>query len=283
MIEKQFRWQKMKRHEITGVEALLQSREPFCVTACSRFINRQTKDKIWTLRNSEGRIIALIIYSRQSLLPVFCSQQFITAPHLMLKSIRTLPVHAIQGLQSEVLILEQFLQQFGLDPAEIIDYDLMLIDGLPDQNNLSAGPADLVLRSPRYTDMNALASLQAGYEQEEVLPKGAVFNPAASRYNMEKIFSDEQILIAQLNGRLVGKINTSAASFSCFQIGGVYVHPEFLNMGIARRMTAEFVSSLVSQGKKVSLFVKKSNPAALSVYRHCGFEYLEDYRISYYF
>jgi predicted GNAT family acetyltransferase len=99
---------------------------------------------------------------------------------------------------------------------------------------------------------------------------------------LQRIFTNEQMLVAELNGRLVGKINTSADSFTRFQVGGVYVHPDFRAQGIALRMTAEFVRSLIAQGKGVSLFVKKSNPAALSVYRRAGFEFLADYRISYY-
>jgi predicted GNAT family acetyltransferase len=130
--------------------------------------------------------------------------------------------------------------------------------------------------------MDALAALHAAYEREEVLPQAAVFNAAASRMNTERIFSKEQILVAELDGRLAGKINTNAVTFTRFQIGGVYVHPEFRRLGIARRMAGEFTASLVSQGRGISLFVKKSNPFAHRVYQRIGFEIQGDYRISYY-
>ena len=158
----------------------------------------------------------------------------------------------------------------------------MCIDRPPNSYCVSTGPANLIIRKPEYTDMDALAALQAGYEREEVLPRSAEFSPAASRMNIERIFSYEQVLVAEIGGRLVGKINTSARAFTRFQVGGVYVLPALRGRGIGCRMTAEFVSSLIAQGRGVSLFVKKTNPAARSVYARLGFNTLGDYRISYY-
>jgi predicted GNAT family acetyltransferase len=96
---------------------------------------------------------------------------------------------------------------------------------------------------------------------------------------MERLFKTEQVLVAELDGRVVGKINTNAVTFTRRQIGGVYVHPDYRGMGIARRMAGEFASSLVSG---ISLFVRKSNTAARNVYLGIGFEIAGDYRISYY-
>jgi predicted GNAT family acetyltransferase len=117
---------------------------------------------------------------------------------------------------------------------------------------------------------------------EEVLPKGTTFNPAASRLNLAHILANEQILAAELDGRIVGKINTSARSFTRYQIGGVFVHPGCRTLGIGRRMAAEFVRGLIRQGRGVSLFVKKRNAAARKVYLDIGFDTIGDYRISYY-
>jgi ribosomal protein S18 acetylase RimI-like enzyme len=275
------RWQKMRKQE--DAAALLRSRELRYVAACGRFLKREPpKDKVWTLRDKAGGIHALIVYSKRNLLPVFCDQKEIPPPRFLKGIFGVIPVHSVQGLRDEAIFLEASLEKLGLEAVEKIDYDLMRIDRLPNESGFSAGPAGLILREPRHIDMDALTVLQAGYEQEEVLPKGADFNPAVSRLNTEKIFSGEQILTAELGGRLVGKINTSAVSFSRFQIGGVYVHPDYRGLGIARRMTAEFVRSLITHGRGINLFVKKSNFAAISVYRRLGFEFLADYRISYY-
>jgi len=128
--------------------------------------------------------------------------------------------------------------------------------------------------------MNALAALHAAYEQEEVLPAASEFRPDASRMNIERIFAEEQMLVAELGGCLVGKINTNAVAFTRYQIGGVYIHPDYRCMGIAGRMTFEFVESLAGMG--ISLFVKKTNAAARRVYQRIGFEITGDYRIDYF-
>jgi ribosomal protein S18 acetylase RimI-like enzyme len=272
----------MKKRETAGPEALLRERESWYVAACGRFLKRGSGDHVWTLRDKNRVLSALIVQSRQTLLPVFCGRKDIPLPRFLRGFLFAVNIHSLQGLKAEAVVLENSLAKLGLETKENIDFDLMAADKPPERDCFSAGPPGLILRKPRFTDMNALAALQAGYEQEEVLPRGAVFYPAASRLNTERLFTDQQMLAAELGGRIVAKINTSALSFSRFQVGGVYVHPDFRGMGIARRMAAEFVRSLIAQGRGVTLFVKKSNPAARSVYRRLGFEVLGDYRISYY-
>jgi ribosomal protein S18 acetylase RimI-like enzyme len=282
-MNKALRWRKMKKKDAAGLEILLRDQEPWCVAACSRFLKRNpARDYVWTLRDKNGGVSSMIIQSKWTLLPVLCGQKTIPSPRFLCGFFNTVPIHSLQGQKDEAVLLEQALRELGRQASETIDYDLMLIDRSPNEECFSAGPPDLILRKPLFTDADTLAALQADYEREEVLPKNAVFNPAASRLNIERILSNEQILTAELDGRLVGKINTSSLSFTRFQVGGVYVHPDFRGLGIARRMAAEFVRSLIAQGKGISLFVKKSNFAASSLYRCLGFTALGDYRISYY-
>jgi ribosomal protein S18 acetylase RimI-like enzyme len=270
----------MRKRDSAGVEALLRERELWYVAASGRFINRhETGARTWVLKDSKKNISSLAIYSKRNLLPVFCGKKDIPPPRFLNGFFGMLPVYSVQGLRDEVIFFERCLEALGLQAVEKIDYDLMSIDR---KLNVDTDMGNLILRVPTYADVDALAVLQAGYEQEEVLPRGATFYPAASRLNTEKIGMGGRVLAAELGGRLVGKINVSAESFTRFQVGGVYVHPDFRGAGIARRMTAAFVSSLIAQGKGVSLFVRKSNNAAISVYRRLGFKFLADYRISYY-
>ena len=286
-------WQHIRRKNLAEAEELLRSRENYCVAACSRFLNRsKTKDKVWLLKNKEEKPLAIIVYSMLNLMPVFCGQKEIPPQKFLRNFFSLLPVHSVQGLLDDVIILEKSLEALGMKNSEKIDYNLMYLDKLPADINFTLGnkddlkkirwPQGLVLRVPKYTDMDELAVLQAGYEKEEVLPKGAEFNPAVSRLNMEKLLKNQQVLAAELNGRLVGKINTSGVSFTRFQVGGVYVEPNYRGLGIAQCMTHAFVKSLLLQQKGISLFVRKSNTAANTVYRKLGFEFLADYRISYY-
>jgi len=276
-------WKKIDRRNSACAEKLLREHELWCVAACGRFLKRRSsKDTAWILLGRNNDIHALIVYSNRTLLPVFCGSMDIPEPKFLKKFFGMLPIHSIQGLVNEVIFIEQYLSKNGLEAIDKIDYDLMYIDNMSNNAAVNSGPAGLTLREAQRPDLDELAALQAGYEQEEVLPQGAVFYPTVSRLNMEKIFANEQLLVAELGGHLVGKINTSAETFTRNQIGGVYVLPAYRNMGIARRMTAEFVRMLLGQGRGVSLFVKKSNPAAKAVYQRLGFKFLADYRISYF-
>ena len=280
--QEQLRWQKLKKKQLPNAEAMLRSQEIWCMNACNRFMNRRSlKSKIWALSPKDDSLSALLIYARQSLLPVLCGQNMLLPQNFLRGFCSRAFIHSVQGCKYDALILEAALEKIGLCAAESIDYDVMSIDS-PPLDYLTAGPAGLVIRTPQSADMNALTVLHAAYEQEEVLPAASQFNAAVSRLNIERIFAKEHMLIAELDGHIVGKINTNAVTFTRYQVGGVYVLPEYRGLGIAQRMAGEFTSNLTAQGKGISLFVKKTNPAARHVYQRIGFSINGDYRISYY-
>jgi len=275
------KWRKMKKGQIAETESLLQSRECWCMNACNRYLTRDpANDSVWVLGDENGAVAALVVYAKQGLLPVLCNRQ-IPPPYFLRGFLSAASVHSLQGSIEDTAIMETLMEKIGFYTTERIDYDLMCIDE-PPSGFASAGPAGLAIRKPQFTDMDALAALQSAYEREEVLPNASEFSAAVSRLNTEKIFSSEQMLVAELGGRLIGKINTNAVTFTRFQVGGVYVHPDYRRLGIARRMAGEFIAGLVAQGRGISLFVRKSNPCARRVYQRIGFTILGDYRISYY-
>lgn len=273
----------MCKADISAIETLLRAKEDKYVSACGRFLIRNTfTDPLWVLRGQKGEVSALIINSRSTLIPVFPEKKEIPKPSFLGGFFRIKKIHSVQGITNEVVILEDAINKMGRTITDTYDFDLMSLDKHPDPGSFLSGPANLVLRVPQLTDIDAIAPLQAAYEQEEVIPKGSVFSPAASRINIANIISKGQILSAQLNGRLVGKININAVSYTRYQVGGVYVHPDFRGRGIARRMAGEFITSLIDQGRGVTLFVKKSNLAARRLYTSLGFNIHGDYRITYY-
>ncbi|MDR0690416.1 MAG: GNAT family N-acetyltransferase [Spirochaetaceae bacterium] len=280
---KNLHWEKMNPQNAGETADFLKNREIHCVTACAKFLNRNgIRDHVWSLREDGGNIAALLLHSGRTLFPVFVSPSYIPVPYFMNRFLRKVPIHAIQGRREDVDVLEYTLVSLGCHCADRIDYDLMSLDGEPNGEALSAGPAGLVLRKPGVSDWDALYLLQAAYEQEEVLPWGTAFNPAYCRRSLEHIITGEHILAAELDGRIVGKINTNALSFSRYQIGGVYVHPDYRGRGIAVSMGAAFARHLTAEGWRLSLFVKKRNSAAQTVYRRIGFTVTGSYRISYY-
>jgi ribosomal protein S18 acetylase RimI-like enzyme len=280
---KTLRWRKIPKDETHLAEAFLRDREKSHVGASARFLRiREKKDgHVWYLGDS-GKINALLVHHHQSLLPVFDKDRLIPGPRFLNRFLGKVHIHALQGLREDTELLEGFMEDQGYYTSERIDYDLMNLDEAPGSEALRSGPVGLVLRPPAAGDGDALFRLQSAYEQEEVLPKAAAFNPAVCRHNLEQIISSQRVLVAELDGQVVGKINTSAVSFTRYQVGGVYVRPDCRGRGIAAKMTAFFARSLLAEGRGITLFVKKHNAAARSVYLRTGFVIATDYRISYY-
>jgi len=278
------KWRKMKKKDAPAVEDLLRSHERWCMNACYRYLNRAPKkDSVWLLKNTEGAITALMVRYQHSLLPVLGAINApgaIPPPQFLRGFFGPVPIHSLQGRAKDISGMEAALEKLGLYAEEKIDYNLMCIDHPP--AGFFSPCAGVTFRKPGSNDIDALAALQAAYEREEVLPTASEFNAAVSRMNIEQIFSKQQLFVAELDGRLIGKINTNAITFTRYQVGGVYVLPEYRGRGIARRMAGEFITDLIAQGREISLFVKKSNSAAHRVYQRIGFEILGDYRINYY-
>ena len=276
-------WRKIPSDEYHKAEAFLREREKFCVAACARFLKIEKKSgHVWRLDNPDGEISALLLHSRRSLFPVFGNTNHIPGPRFLSRFLGRVPIHALQGLREDAKLLESLMEGQGYFEPEKIDYDLMSMDSAPKHEALAQGPQGLILRQPRPNDEEQLFELQSAYEQEEVLPQNAVFNPAACRLNIKHILSRESVLVAEMDNKVVGKINTSAESFTRYQIGGVYVRPDYRSLGIGVRMTSVFAQNLLAQGRALNLFVKKRNTAARKIYLKAGFTILADYRINYY-
>ena len=279
------KWRKMKKKEsdIKAAETLLRTNECKYVSACGRFLSLdESKGHVWMLSEKKTTASALIVYSKSTVIPVLCGKKDFPSPDFLKEFVKKKKIHSLQGRKEDVLVLENIMKQMGAQISCSFDYDLMNLERQPDQKCFSSGPKNLVLRAPRLIDLDAVAPLQAAYEKEEVLPNGSDFSPATSRVNLAHIIAREQILCAEINGRIVGKININAVSFTRYQVGGVYVHPDFRNMGIARRMAGEFITSLINTGRGVTLFVKKANKHAQRLYLGLGFTVFGDYRITYF-
>ena len=274
-------WKKIKPPEYSAVEAYLLKREAFCVGACSKFITRNF-NHMWAYQNIRGEIEALLLHNKLSLYPIFSGNQHIPIPRFMSRFLKKVSIHSLQGLKADAERLERSMESQGCRAEDRIDYDLMTLDREPLPESFLRGPSGLVLRKPLPAETDKLFPLQSAYEQEEVVPRGGVFNPASCRRTLEKLISSRLIMAACLGNEIVGKININAVSYNRYQIGGVYVQPEYRGLGIAIRMSAVFLKQLFAEGKGITLFVKKRNTPARSVYHRLGFTVSGDYRICYY-
>jgi predicted GNAT family acetyltransferase len=268
-------WKKPGLFSSGETETFLRKRERYCVGACYRYRAMRDQSHCWSAKNG------FLLYLRRTLFPVFNfgeETRRLALPRRLEKILAEERLHAAQGLIRDMELLEPALS--GIVPSETTDYNLMELDhareitGSPNRN--------ITLRVPGPEDVDALFPLQAGYDQEEVLPQAAIFNPAVCRKNLEMIVSAGLILAAEYEGRLVGKININAESFTRLQIGGVYVDPACRGRGIGSALIAGFIRLFAFRKKGFTLFVKKQNVAARRVYDRIGFTKLADYRINYY-
>jgi len=278
-----FSWRKAKNSDFPRIEKFLMDVENNYVNACAKFLLQKEADVlIWVLSGKNDVLQAVIIYWKNNILPVLCGHIEALGDFCEKFLPSAGKIHSIQGLKSEVMALEKEITKKLGEPKDIIDYHLMSLDAPPAKKDKWSNITNLKLVTPKVSDIDAIAPLQAEYEKEEVLPKGSAFNPAASRINTANILAKWQGLAAVIDGKFVGKIHVSAVSFTRFQVGGVYVSPEFRGKGIAGAMAYEFIDSLISQGRGVTLFVRKSNNAACRLYKSFCFKNINEYLIVYY-
>ncbi|MDR3356145.1 MAG: GNAT family N-acetyltransferase [Spirochaetaceae bacterium] len=273
------RW--WKAHEIERIwpETLLRMKEIYYVAACSRFRTMNfVNDHAWVLTSGGMGASALLLHSKGSLFPVFNGKTDITPPFFLERALKNIPLYSLQGLSEEVETLQAMLLPLGLRGRETVDFKLMTLGKKPPPVK---PPEGISFRRAKRSDIETLLPIQSAYEREEVLPAGSFYNIRACRYNLERIVTKEKTLLALTDGRIVAKINTNAESYSRYQIGGVYVLPEYRGRGVASCLTAAFSRLLLAENKGINLFVNNNNTAARKVYARCGFETLADYRIVY--
>ena len=285
-------WKKLNRNALSCAEEFLQEREETCVSAISRF-NAGIISHVWAACKpgiGSSSISALLLYGKGLLFPVFhfsfgqsagYNIKNMPLPIFLPMILTNDPLHAAQGLADDMDMLERALKKKGFFFSSKYEYELRSLE-YSERDFTMHFPAGLVIRRAETADIGELFPLQAAYEMEEVLPRGAEFNPASCRKTLETLIAEKTILAAELDGILVGKININARSFNRFQIGGVYVIPKYRRRGIARAMTAALIREFAPQKKYFSLFVKKTNIPARKVYNSLGFRITGDYRICYY-
>ncbi|OHE64807.1 MAG: hypothetical protein A2Z99_09695 [Treponema sp. GWB1_62_6] len=298
------RWTLVRPEQEASARAFLAARERYCVSAASRFLERDAAvDRAWLATGKDGAPRAFAFLTKAGFLfPVIArrfregtaadagsgnagsgSAEFTAAVGEALGRILAFrTVRAVQGLAEDVAIAERLLVGRKQGPApDAVDYDLMELGGPPSAGSLAGGPAGLLVRRAFPSDADGLFPLQRDYELEEVVPRGGSFNPAACRLSLDSLIARRLVLVAELGGEFVGKANVNASAFLRDQIGGVYVLPDLRGLGIGTRLSAELAALIAAQGRTASLFVKKDNAAARAAYRQVGFKRIGDYRIAY--
>lgn len=289
MATKGFHWKTARPPDYDDIETFLKHHEPYLVAAASRFITYRdrksgssfpVRDHMLIGRDEAGRMQAFIFHVGQILHPFFLAYEKDRASRVLRRFIN-LPlskrIYSLQGLERDVLIAEAVLEEEDYHIQDQFDYVLM---HLAEPVRMPPRPEGLKLIDRPETDL--VYPLQAAYEQEEVLPAHSIFHEDHCRQGVERLLSEETLVFAEYKGIAAAKANTNATAYTCRQIGGVYVKPEFRGQGIGSFVVASLVERIQKQGFSVSLFVKKRNIPALRVYQKLGFINIGSYKINYY-
>jgi GNAT superfamily N-acetyltransferase len=279
-IQVEERWWKVGEAQKAWPAEFLRAREVSCVSACDRFLNADyLNDSIWLFSRGGLNARAVLMYSKRTLFPVLDELPNMPIHIFLRRFLLSTPVRAIHGLLKDVSLVENALYPLHYEPIGRVDYFLMAYDAASSKH-FERTPG-LMLRSAKESDYPALFEMQISYEMEEVAINLKRYKPELARLSLAHILAQEDMLVAEYEGKLVGKINTNARSFTRKQLGGVYVKPPFRRMGIASSMIDAMVEKLTQEKTAISLYVRKTNTPALLVYKRAGFHIVADYRISY--
>jgi hypothetical protein len=186
---------------------------------------------------------------------------------------------AILGCEEAVSFVQGLV---GRRPAVSIPYGLLALRGPPSIADLTPPLPALAARRASPDDLAALFPLQAAYEREEVALDQEGFDDARCRRHLAGLLRDQELWLCEGGGRALAKAGTNARGFEWDQIGGVYCAPEWRGKSLARFLCARFFDSLSKRGRRVALFVKRTNGPARALYERLGFEEISAFTIAYF-
>ena len=243
---------------------------------------------IYVFGEAERLSIAVLLADNGSTFPVL-SEPYASGDYDAVSTLRELNVqqgvHAYKpsaclGAASHVAALESAMEW---TPTLDVEYDAMCLDPTRRIHIPSPAPVDIArYRRATLADLDELYPLAAAYEKSEVMTSIHAFDPTSCRASQARSLSSHVVYLGIVRGHIVARAQTNARGWATDQIGGVYVKPEFRGLGLGRGVVSSLVSDIATRSRHVSLFVKKTNTVALSLYRSMGFNRVTDYRVSYF-
>jgi len=267
-------------------EDFLIKNEIYCVSLTARFLQKDSK--IYFLKDDAGKIAAVFSYSSGGQLLFFVRKDLDgdekTLFHLAVgKAVDTYfpKIFSVMGTGGFCSLISRIAENHLCRKARHeVDFDLMIFDG--DSAEKNAGNENLLAECCSVDELDEIFPLQKSYELEEVVFSEKDFNEAASRLVLKKNLERKRVFALKKNGKIVSKLSVNARGKNCVQVGGVFTAYDFRRQEFAKSLLLRFCRKYAENEKKIVLFVKKTNFAALSLYKSCGFRKISDYKIVYF-
>ncbi len=275
------------------VKRFLRPNERKCVPLIFRMDEK--KSEVYVLRDESDKICGVIVFSRFGhLLPYFSNlsslsekqkNQIMLALAEFCNLLGDRKLFCIVGERKSAEFMESaVLSGLSKHPMNFVHYNLMektqpsvfcTKKELEAAKNVEIVVGTLEMRSEIF-------ELQKAYELEEVIVQGAVFDEDASRILLNQALSKGLVYLLKADGKIVSKLTVNAKSDNYVQFGGIFTRPEFRGNRFAKILLDYVAGKYINSGKKISLFVKKSNEPAKKLYARCGFEQIGEFKICYY-
>lgn len=282
-------WYQLQQKDLEKLIRFLLPREAIC-TSLTSFLKHEIShplffgDSVILVKNDarneeiEG---AVVLYRRKQVLPVFGSGfepgETEKGEIRGLVAKNTKGIFSIMGAARDVNVIENF---FSGKPLSL-DYYMYRSLGkvaAPPTDSLT----DLAIRKATRRHARYLFKLQEGYEKEEVLIFPEKFNRVACLAHLKRQLSNQLIYFAEYGGHFVAKAGTNAQGYGFYQLGGIFTQREYRNQGIGSRLIYRLIADILGKGKEITLFVKRENRNARSLYEKLGLVRHDDFRITYY-
>lgn len=274
-------------------EYFLVQNEIYCVSLTARFLQKDSK--IFLLKDDGGKMAAVFSYSSGGQLLFFARKNFSEDEKTLFRLAAGKAVDgyfpkifSIMGTGGFCSLISRIAENhLCRKKAHEVDFDLMIFDGdFAEKNarneNLPENQGNLLAECCSVDELDEIFPLQKSYELEEVVFSEKDFNGAASRLILRKNLERKRVFALKKDGKIVSKLSVNARGKNCVQVGGVFTAYDFRRQGFAKSLLLRFCRKYAENGKKIVLFVKKSNLAALSLYNSCGFRKISDYKIVYF-
>ena len=279
-------WRRLGPRDLPALERFLRARETWCAGFSSRLLAHGTLElpaeragSVFAEIDPDGELLKAILFQQGGVwFPVLHgalgdSGRAAALAHALE---RDYAAFSCMGLTDDALALEAAL---GMRPLDTVDYYDLARDPIPLAVPCPAGAS---VRLATASDYAELLPIQTAYELEEVLLDPSTFDRHATAAGLKRSLERELVMVALAGDAIVAKAQTNARGLGRDQLGGIFVKPAFRGQGYGRLVVGELVLCLAAEGRGTSLFVKKANAPALSLYRSLGFGSVGDFRIDYF-
>jgi len=233
------------------------------------------------LSESHQRLEGLFACNKQGFASIHlaCEQKEYFAKELSkTKVFQLAPVRMIMG---ESLSLKSIIPHIHR-PLEItMDYAMLFRD----KTKPLVQPVEVsgyTYKQSSLEDFAQLLPLQISYEKEEVVLPGHRIQINQTRQYLKESLHKQICVHGLLGNSIISKGMTNVQGRTLDQIGGVYTLPEYRNQGIGKHTMLHLLRLIHYLEKDASLFVKKYNIPAISLYTNIGFSRTGDFSIAYF-